>query len=93
MFGKNFPISEYLRPNIIDATTVSRKGGWWTAVLLIRDPKSQKPYLALYRWQKRGGDWKKSSSFKINSPEQLAKIMDSLTNLASHLEAPSREAE
>ena len=52
MFGTNFPISEYYRKNILDAETISRGGNWWTAVLLILDPKTKKPFVSFYRWQK-----------------------------------------
>ena len=48
-FGKNFPIAEYYKEHILDAETVSRGGGWWTAVLLINDPVSKKPFIALYQ--------------------------------------------
>jgi hypothetical protein len=92
MLGKNFPVSEFLRPHIVDAITISRSGGWWAAVLLIQDPKTQKPYLALYRWQKRAGQWKKSSSFKINSAEHLTKIQGALGELGPQLAtSPSEE--
>jgi hypothetical protein len=49
MLGQNFPISDYYRENIIDAVTISRSDGWWTAVLVIKEPKSDNPFIALYR--------------------------------------------
>lgn len=87
MFGKNFPVAEYLRTHILDARTVSRSGGWWTAVLLIEDPRNGKPYLALYRWQRRHDEWKKASSFKINSTAQLVEIVDCLLKFSPAMTA------
>lgn len=79
MTGRNFPVSEYLRPHILDAQTVSRAGNWWTAVLCIQDPHTSRPYVALYKWQRRNGEWKKASSFKINSHRHLATILQCLS--------------
>ena len=74
MLGLSFPVDEYYRDNIVEGTTISRAGGWWSAVLVIADPVSGKPFLCLYKWQKRGAEWKRSTSFKINSKRDLQKI-------------------
>ena len=34
-----FPIGDYYRNNLLDAVTITRGGRWWSAVLLINDPK------------------------------------------------------
>ena len=60
--GQNFPISDYYQNSIIDAETVSRSGGWWTAVILIADPRNQKPFITIYRWQKTDTGCKNSGA-------------------------------
>ena len=45
MFGKDFPISDYYKDHIVDAITIKRSGSWWSAVLLIDDPKSKKRFI------------------------------------------------
>ena len=40
---------------------------WWTAVLLIKDPRTGKPFVSLYRWESRQGEWKTRKSFKFSS--------------------------
>ena len=59
----DFPVADYLRGQIKDAVTLTRTGRWWSAALLIEDPQSHKSYVAVYRWQLRGGDWKRVSKF------------------------------
>jgi hypothetical protein len=64
--GKDFPISEYYRDNIVDGYTLSRIGVWWSAVLIIKDPKTEKNILNVYQWQYTENGWKlrKNFSFK-----------------------------
>jgi len=77
-FGKNFPVFENIRSNILDARTISRSSRWWTAVLLLRNSKDDSSYIALYKWTFTNGDWKRASSFKINKQEHLNKIIEAL---------------
>jgi hypothetical protein len=79
--GQNFPISDYYQDQIIDAETITRAGGWWTAVLLIRDPKTQKPFLAVYRWQRDGNRWKTRKSIAFKSVKQVAAVVEAMTRL------------
>jgi hypothetical protein len=83
--GKNFPVSETIRADILDARTISRSSQWWTAILLFNNPKTGLPYITLYKWQLRGGVWKKASSFKINKPDHLAKIRNVLEAFQSQM--------
>lgn len=85
MLGRNFPISDYYRDHIIDAHTLSRGGNWWTAVLVIADPRTGEPFLGLYRWQNKGGDWKTSSRFLIRKKSDLQSIVDCLDKFSAHL--------
>ena len=77
-FGQNFPVSETIRSDILDARTISRNSIWWTAILLFKNPKNDSRYLTLYKWNYRNGVWKKASSFKINKPSHLNKILEVL---------------
>lgn len=70
MLGQNFPISEYYREHIVDAETVSRRGRWWTAVLLIAHPKTGRRFIALYRWQLTESGWKVRKRFSLHSKPQ-----------------------
>jgi len=84
-FGQNFPISDYYRTNIEDARTVTRAGGWWTAVLLIKDPRSEKSFLNLYRWQKRDSEWRVRKTFSIRSKSELEKIIQAMQEFSDKL--------
>lgn len=78
MLGMNFPISEYYRNNIRDAVTISRAGGWWTAAVLIEDPKTGKPFVTLYTWQQTEDNWKMRKSFTIRSQKTLQGVAEAL---------------
>ena len=84
--GQNFPVSDYYREHILDAETISRGGGWWTAVLLIRDPRTEKPFLSIYRWQLDGDTWKMRKSIAFKSRSQIAKVLDVLRRLSEQIE-------
>ncbi len=62
-----FPVSEYYSDRVIDGETISRAGGWWNAALLIKDPRTDRPFVAFYRWQKVEGTWKTRKSFSCRS--------------------------
>ena len=83
--GTNFPVAEYLRPHILDARTISRTGAWWTAILVIEDPRNNKPYIALYKWQSKDGSWRKSTSFRISQGKHLTGIVETLAEFSEHL--------
>ncbi len=75
MLGDNFPTSDYYKGHIIDAETVTRSGGWWTAVLLISDPKTEKPFIALYRWQLTEKGWKSRKRFTLRRPKEIETVL------------------
>lgn len=80
-----FPISDYYRPNILDAITITRGGNWWTAVLLIKDPQTKKNKIILYKWQKKENGWAQRKSYGINSKAELNKILECLNEFGSKL--------
>jgi hypothetical protein len=85
MLGQNFPISEYYRPHIIDAVTIVRNGPWWSAVLLIADPKTKKPFIALYRWQRVAGNWKTRKRFTLRTLAETTTTVDAILGFARNL--------
>lgn len=86
MLGTNFPISEYYRTEIMDAQTISRGGSWWTAALLIRDPKSKKPFVALYRWQLTEAGWKMRKRFTFRKTSEIQTTFKALVELGAKLD-------
>ena len=73
-----FPIDGYYKEHILDAITISRNHLWWTAVLLINDPKSKKKIIRLYKWQNRKGVWKRSSAFTLSSKKNIESLANAL---------------
>jgi len=84
-YGKNFPISDYYREHIVDAVTIKRSANWWTALLVIQDPRTNKPFIAIYRWEKRNGEWKKRNSMAWKNQTDLNQFKTALSFLESHL--------
>jgi hypothetical protein len=69
--GVNFPLDPFYKGCILDAETISNRNGWWTAVLLIKEPRSNEKFVALYKWQQVQGSWKKRSSWKFKSNQDF----------------------
>ena len=84
--GVNFPIDSFYKGCIVDAETLSNKSGWWTAVLLLRDPKTNCKIIALYKWQQVDGAWKKRSSWKIKSNQEYLTLNSVIQKLINQLE-------
>ena len=80
-----FPDGEYYGADLIDGATVRRDGAWWSAVLLIRDPQRDEPYVALHRWAKRNGAWQRSGTYRFSSREQIADAVRVLTEYAEKM--------
>ena len=77
----DFPVSDYYKSRIREARTISRTGNWWSAVLLIDDPTTNKLFLAFYRWQKRDGTWKVRKSFNCRSKKDALRILNIVEEL------------
>jgi len=85
-FGQKFPVTEYYRDHILDAETISRGGGWWTAVLLIADPKTNKPFVTIYRWQSDGEAWKTRKSISLKSKKQVDQVIQVFSRLKEKMQ-------
>lgn len=84
-FGQNFPLSDYYRGNVIDGRTITRTGRWWTAALLIKDPKTEEPFVALYRWEKMGEEWKKRKSISFKTRPHVDAVVEALEEFSTHI--------
>lgn len=87
MTRTRFPVAEYYADHVLDGTTLSRKGSWWSALLLIRDPKTNVPFLNLYRWEQVDGTWKNRKSFVIRDQQAVTKIIAALNEFKARLPA------
>lgn len=83
--GKNFPVSEYYRENILDAITFSKRGNWWSAALLIEDPRTHSSFIGIYKWQNTTEGWKTRNRITIRSKAEAIKMMDVIRELACEL--------
>lgn len=70
MYGQDFPVSDFYKGHILDAETLTRAGGWWTAVLLIEDPETKKPFIGAYRWQFTEDGWKVRKTFSMKRKKE-----------------------
>jgi hypothetical protein len=87
MAKTRFPVAEYYAEHVVDGITLSRKGTWWSALLLIRDPKTHVPFLNLYRWEQVDGTWKNRKSFVIRDQQAVDKIISALNEFRARLPA------
>lgn len=85
MSTMRFPVSEYYADHVLEGITLSNRGGWWSAVLLIRDPRTKKPFLSLYRWELKDGTWINRKSFPIRDESSVAKVIAALNELKAKL--------
>ena len=86
VFGQNFPISDYYKNNILDAKTLSNRAGWWTAVLLIKDPQTQKSFVSVYRWQHTEAGWKMRNRMHVRSRADAKLLIESIEKFAKQLD-------
>lgn len=82
----NFPISEFYKGQVIGAETLTNTGVWWTAILLIKDPKTQKPFIGMYRWQKTKEGWKCRKRFTFKRLDEVKRAVEIIQRLARKLE-------
>lgn len=85
-FGINFPVSDYFKGHIIDARTIQNNGKWWTAVLVIEDPKTGKRFIKMYKWESKEGVWKVHSNFSLNSQKLIFGAIEAVSELKGLVE-------
>lgn len=82
----SFPLSDYYKGNIVSGETLTNTGVWWTAILVIKDPKTQKPFVGMYRWQKTKEGWKTRKRFTFKRREEIARAISIIQRLAVKIE-------
>lgn len=83
--GQNFPVSEYYREQIVDAVTINRSAFWWTAAIKIRNPKSGKLFIAIYKFHKRGENWSVHQKLHVNSLDDAGRLQEAISQLSVDL--------
>jgi hypothetical protein len=68
----DIPINDYYKEGVIDFWTINNKGGWWTAIVLHKDPATDKRIVSIYRWQRRKGEWKNAGCVRLKGNDQLS---------------------
>ncbi len=81
----DFPVSEYYKKNIREARTINISGLWWSAILLIEDPRTEELFLSFYRWKKRDGIWKVQKSFTCRSKKDAKKMIQFIDEFSERL--------
>ena len=80
---------------IIDWNTISKRGPWWTMIILLRDPENDKIFLSFYKYRKYkkedGPQWVKKSSFRINNVEHVNKYIEILSKMKKKFEQTLNE--
>jgi len=62
---------------VIDYSTVNKRFGWWSAVVLLESYGRKQ--VCFYLWQKRGDKWKRKQKFAVHSQEDW-QLMTSAVN-------------
>lgn len=86
MFGQDFPVSDYYKGHVLDAETITRAGGWWTAILLIKDPDTGKPFIGAYRWQMTENGWKVRKTFSVKRKKEADAFLSVVTRFSEKLQ-------
>ena len=82
----DLPISDYYKPHIQDVRTFMRNGKWWRAAVLIRDPTSGNLFMSLYLWERRQGEWKRSSAYTIRRKADAIAVRDCIEEFLPKLQ-------
>ena len=74
----HIPIGDYYKEGVIDYWTITNVSGWWTALVLHADPKTERKVLSLYRWRRRDGQWKTMGCVRIKNKKALSTLLSVL---------------
>ena len=89
----DFPVTDFYKGHILDGQTLSRTGVWWTAILLIEEPKTKKPFIGLYRWQKTQAGWKVRKRFSFHRVKEVSQVIEIIQKFSLKLEKHSEASE
>jgi len=79
---EKLPVDERIK--VIDYATISKKGGWWTAVVL-GDENGRKKVM-LYMWYDKGGKWARRQKFTIARKADWASYKEAVERMLSKME-------
>jgi len=78
---EKLPISETIK--VIEETTVFKSDKWWAAVVLVES--FGRKQLAVYLWNKKGGQWKRRQKFVVRNKAQWSQFKEAIEKLLPHL--------
>ncbi|MEW6008644.1 MAG: hypothetical protein AB1629_03315 [Candidatus Omnitrophota bacterium] len=78
---EQLPIGAPLK--VINSKTISKKAGWWLAVVLV-DAWGRK-LINVYLWQKKKEGWKRKQKFSVHSPERWKEISQAVSEFLPQL--------
>ena len=67
---EKIPIAPPLK--VIKSTTITKKAGWWMAVVLLESWGRKS--VGVYLWQKKKEGWKRKQKFAIHSQQKWEQI-------------------
>jgi hypothetical protein len=69
---------------VIEYITITKRGNWWTAVVLVGEKGHKK--VILYRWNKRGDKWKRLQKFTIGQKRNWPLYKDAIEKLLDKID-------
>jgi hypothetical protein len=78
---EQLPIGAPLK--VLKSKTISKKAGWWMAVVLV-DAWGRK-MINVYLWQKKKDGWKRKQKFTVHSLQRWKEISGAVSELLADL--------
>ena len=69
--------------NVLKSTTITKKAGWWMAVVLMESWGRKS--VGVYLWQKKKDGWKRKQKFTIHSAEKWKAIVEAVSSYISEV--------
>lgn len=80
--GEKVPIGAPLK--VLDYSTINKKFGWWSAVVLLESWGRKQ--MCFYLWQKKPNDgWRRKQKFAVHSQEHWALISEAADKMVEEL--------
>jgi len=76
-----FPIHEDL--DVQDGETIFKSDDWWKAIVLYEGYRG--PEIAVYLWQQKDGDWRRSQKYVIRSQDDWEQDKEAIEKYVSEL--------
>ena len=81
----SIPITEFYKDRVIKVKTISKKGGWWSAVVLLKNPQSGSNFINIYRWQLVEDGWKTRKRFTFRTVKEVVAFTNTVKEFAKYL--------